>query len=193
MKKGIAFILLLFGIISLQNCKSKNKSSKTITETSDSLTFYPVNLSIQSQLRRVDSFATSIYKITINGSNRDSATITRQELRQLAQPFLEYDISGRQLHKFYKENVFADETTQSLTLNYTAMVDTLPLRSIDVLLDKAGQQMKNIFISKERSAGDSTVIEKDGWKNDESFFINRSVQKGDKAATMQRTVVVWRF
>jgi len=177
----------------LQNCKGKTKNGNSFIETSDSLNFFPVNVYIQGQISRVDTLATVIYKISINGTNRDSVLITKQEFKQLAQPFLEYDISNKQLHKFYKETVFADQTTQSLTFNYTAMVDTLPLRSIDVLLDKTGQQVKNVFISKEKAAGDSVITEKNGWKNDESFFINQAIQKGNNAATMQRTVVVWRF
>jgi hypothetical protein len=193
MKKGVAFILILSAIILLQNCKGKSKTGSSFTETSDTVTFFPVNLYIQGQMVKVDSFATSIYKITIAGNNRDSAAITKQEFRQLAQPFLEYDISSKQLHKFYKENDFIDATTKSIIFNFTAMDSTLPLRSIDVLMDSTGTQLKNIFISKEKSAGDSTIVEKDGWKNGESFFINRSIQKGDNAATMQRTVVVWRF
>ena len=193
MKKGFAFIFLLLAVILVQTCKGKAKSGKTLTETSDSTEFFPVNLYIQGQIVRVDSLATNIYKIAISGGNRDSSLITKQEFKQLAQTFLEYDISRKQLHRFYKESVFADQTTESLTFNYTAMADTLPLRSIDVLMDSTGTKTKNIFIGKEKSAGDSTVIEKDGWKNDESFFINRAIQKGNNAATMQRTVVVWRF
>lgn len=193
MKKSIAFILLLLQVILLQNCKGKSKAAAGFTETSDSLTFFPVNTYLQGQLSMVDSLSPTIYKISITGSTRDSTSITKQQFRQLAQPFFEYDISSKQLHRFYKESVFADQTTQSVTFNYTAMIDTLPLRSIDVLMDSTGTQLKNIFISKEKSNSDSSVTEKIGWKNNESFFINRSIQKGNNTATMQRTIVVWRF
>lgn len=193
MKKGLAFIFLLLPVFLLQNCKQKTNNNNSFTATSDSLIFFPVNVYIQGQISKVDSFATAIYKINITGSSRDSSVISKQEFSQLAQSFLAYDISSKPLHRFYKETVFDDQTTQSLTFNYTAMVDTLPLRSIDVLLDKTGQQLKNIFMSAETSTTDSTITEKKGWKNDESFFINRSIQKGDNPATMQRTVVVWRF
>lgn len=193
MKKSLAFSLLLLSIILLQHCKGTVNTGPSFTETSDTLTFFPVNIYLRGQIHRVDSLSSTIYKVLINGSKKDSVIITKQEFAILAQPFLEYDISSKQLHRFYKENVFADQTTQSVTFNYTAMVDTLPLRSIDVLMDSTGQQIKNIFISKEKLVGDSTVTEKIGWKNDERFFINRSIQKGNNAATMQRIMVVWRF
>lgn len=193
MKKVTAFALLLVPVLLLQNCKSKPVNSYNFTETSDTLTFFPINIYLQGQLNKIDSQATVVYKILINGASRDSSIISKQELWQLAYPFLAYDITSKPLHKYFKENVFADQTTKSIIFNYTAMVDTLPLRSVNILMDSTGERMKNIFMSVEKTSGDSTITEKAGWKNDESFFINRSIQKGDNAPTMQRTVVVWRF
>jgi len=191
MKKGIGLLILVAGILLLQNCKGSG--GKNFTETSDTVKFFPVNLYIQGQINRVDSFAGLIYKITIVNNTKDSTVITRQQFNTLAQDFLEYDISDKSLHKYYKESDFADATTQSLTFNYTALDNTLPLQSIDVLLNSAGNQLKNIFYSKQKNEGDSIVTEKAGWKNDNSFFINRSVTFSDNKTTTQQNIIVWRF
>jgi hypothetical protein len=138
MKKVAGFVGLFFCIVLLQHCKSNN--AKGFIETSDTLKFFPVNLYIKGQMARVDSFATAIYKITINNNTgiKDSGALTKQQFKQWAQSFIEFDISDKSIHKYYKENVFADATTQSLTFNYTAMDNTLPLQSVDVLLDQTG-------------------------------------------------------
>jgi hypothetical protein len=192
MKKAVGFLLLFYCFVAFQQCKGHG--DKNVTYTSDTIKFFPVNLYVQGQIARVDSFATTIYKININpGHTQDTAIITKQQFKQLAQPFLEYDISDKSLHKYYKENDFADETTQSLTFNYTSLDSTLPLQSIDILLSHDASQLKNVFYSIQKTGGDSTVIQKTGWKNDKSFFINRSVQLGNNAPVMQQTIVFWQF
>ncbi|HWB26918.1 MAG TPA: hypothetical protein VG738_15650 [Chitinophagaceae bacterium] len=192
MKKSILLITLSIPLLLLQDCKSKGKN---FTETSDTLKFFPVNLYIKGQIAKVDSLASTIYKITINNNSgvKDTITINKQQFNNLAQDFLAYDISDKHIHKYYKENVFADETTQSLTFNYTAMDSSLPLQSVDVLLDQTGQQLKNVFFSKTITQGDSTVTEKCGWTNDKSFFINRVTEYADNTTTTQQNIIVWMF
>jgi len=192
MKKAVSFLLLFCCFISFQQCKGHG--DKNITYTSDTVKFFPVNLYIKGQIARVDSFATGVYKININTEHKhDSTLITKQEFKQLAQSFLTYDINDKALHKYYKENDFADETTQSLTFNYTSLDSTLPLQSVDVLLSHDASQLKSVFYSIQENEGDSTVIEKRGWNNDRSFFINRSVQHGNSVPVIQQDIIVWRF
>lgn len=191
MKKLLSILLLSCTIIFLTRCKGHGNS---ITYTSDTVKFFPVNLYIKGQIARVDSFATNIYKVTMGDNHvQDTVAITKEQFKQLAQPFLQYDINDKGLHKYYKENDFADETTESLTFNYTSLDSTLPLQSIDVLLSKDASQLKNVFYSIQKTTGDSTITEKAGWKNDKSFFINRSVQQGSKPPVMQQYIVVWQF
>ena len=192
MKKSFCILLLSSCVIFLQHCKGHGGEESTYT--SDTVKFFPVNLYIKGQIARVDSAATAIYEIHVDTAHkRDSTLITKQQFKQLAQSFLEYDISDKSLHKYYKENDFGDETTQSLTFNYTSLDNTLPLQSIDVLLSHDASQLKSIFYSIQKNAGDSTVTEKTGWNNDKSFFINRSVQHGDRTPVIEQQIIVWQF
>lgn len=193
MKKIAGFLFILPALLLLQNCKSKN--GKAFTETSDTVKFFPVNLYFKGQIAKVDSFAATIYKITkhADGSVIDSTPLTKQQFNQLAQQFIQYDIEDKSIHKYYRENTFADASTKSITFNYTAMDKTQPLQTIDVLLDQTGQQMKNVFLSMVLNNGDSIINEKCGWKNDTQFYINRSVEIAGKPAIADQSIVVWRF
>src|SRR5437016_487987 len=153
MKKGVLiFLLFTCIIIIIAGCKN-HTVARGMTETSDTVHFFPVNEYFKEQIKDVDASAASIYKITIdhNSNKRDSSVLSKQQFDEWAQSFLEYDISDRRIHKYYKENIFMDETTRSYTFNYTTMDSSLPLQSIDVLLDIDDQHVKRIFINKVKS------------------------------------------
>jgi len=193
MKKCIGTLFILSCLVLLQNCKGHG--GKNFIETSDTVKFFPINLYFKGQIARVDSLATTIYKLTIrgNGAKPDSTTLTKQQFNQLAHAFTEYDIEDKSIHKYYKESTFGDASTQSITFNYTAMDKTLPLQSIDILLDQTGQQMKNVFLSLMLKTGDSTVTEKCGWKNDTQFYINRYIEYPGKPPVTEQNIIVWQF
>jgi hypothetical protein len=52
--------------------------------------------------------------------------------------------------------------------------------------------MKNVFLSKVITQGDSTITEKCGWKDDTDFFINRNVERNGNTTT-QQNIIVWHF
>lgn len=192
MKKGACFLVCnACLILIIQSCKN-NRAANAVTETSDTVHFYPVMDYFKTQVKEVDSFAVFIYKITINNNgSKDSTVLNQEQFNQWAQAFLAYDISDKKFHKYYKENIFLDETTHSYTFNYTAMKNTLPLQTVDILLDEDDQHVKRVFINKVISAGDSTVTEKAGWKTGSSFFINRIVDYPGNRTTTQQNIIVW--
>jgi hypothetical protein len=190
-KTGIAFLALLTGMpVLLQSCKNKTHG-KIIEVSSDTMRFYPVNPYIKEQVAKVDSAAVFIYKITVEDGKKDSSILNKQQFNQWAGAFLEYDISDKSIHKYYRENIFMDETTRSITFNYTSADSSQPLQSVDILLDTADQHVKRVFINKVKSYTDSMVTEKGGWKNNESFFINRITERPGKT-TIQQNIIVWR-
>ncbi len=192
MKKGFCFLLLLFCILLILTCKS-NHSETGITVTSDTVRFYPVTEYFNDQVKKVAASGSYIYKITINDKKvRDSVALSKQQFMQLAQTFLAVDISDKSIHKYYKENIFMDETTHSYTFNYTAIDSSLPLQRVDVLLDADDQQVTRVFLNMNIVSADSTITEKAGWKTNNSFFINRIIDYANGRTTTQQNIIVWR-
>jgi hypothetical protein len=177
-------------LVASQGCKNGARD-KARAATSDTVRFFPVNAYIGQQIRHADSNAAFIYKITIENGKKDSSVLNKQQFNRLARYFLEYDISDKKIHQYYRESVFMDETTRSYTFDYTTTNSSLPLQSLDVLLDTGDQHVKRVFINKVINNGRNTVTEKAGWKNDESFFINRMTEMGDSTTT-QQNIIVWR-
>ena len=83
-----------------------------------------------------------------------------------------------------------DDATHSYTINYTAADSSLPLQNLDILLDVESVQVKRVFLSKFKNTGAATITEKDGWKNNESFFINR-VTENNGSTTTEQNIIVW--
>jgi hypothetical protein len=175
-------------LLVLANCKTKPHHEVLLT--SDTTRFYPVNEYLMQQIEHVDSGAFFIYKITIENGKRDSIVIDKQQFKLLSKGFLEYNINDKSLHKYYKENFFLDESTHSYTFNYRALDTSLPLRTVDVLLDTETQQVKWVFLNKVKTEGANTVNEKASWKNNDRFLINTIKESGDSSLT-QQNIVVW--
>jgi len=194
MKKGTFFFLSAACLLFIaQGCKNKQPAnvSPSVTETSDTVQFYPIADFFRNQLKQVDSGATHIYKITVSGAAKDSSTLTRDQFNLLAQVFLQDDISDKSVHKYYKQNIFFDETTRSYTFNYTTMKAGLPLQSMDILLDEGDQHVKRVFINKFKTAGDSSITEKCGWKAGSSFFINKIIDLPGNKTITEQNMIVW--
>ncbi len=188
MKKGLSFLILIFAII---GCKQKGSSSKPIAHTEDTTQFFQIPQYIQQQIEDVKKTPYYIYKIYIKNGIKDSVPINTPLFEQLAQPFLNTDINKPALKKYYVENVFHDQTTQTFTISYTTPNKELEIQNMDILLQEDGQTVKRIFIRKFFNYPDSSVIEQLSWKAAENFQINRLVQAKDKKENSQQTIVVW--
>lgn len=174
----------------MQSCKNSDEAGHTgMPLTSDTARFYPVNDYLRQQIKKVDSAAQLIYRLTVENGKTDSVVISKPQFDSLASNFLQYDISDKNNHKYYHENVFMDETTGSYTFNYTSLNSNLPLQSVDILLDTADNHVKRIFITRGDNTGPLPVTEKMGWKNDNSFYINRITENGSNTSLQQNTVV----
>lgn len=111
------------------------------------------------------------YKIYISAAGKDSTNISKEEVNELAQMFLNDSITALGTKEKYTEDIFQDQTTASYTFSYTSKDTLLPIQRIMVLLDTATQQVKNIIYNITRSYPDSTVTEMLWWKNNKGFTI----------------------
>jgi hypothetical protein len=195
MKKTVIGWVICYStwVFIMQSCKNSSQAGHTgIPLTSDTARFYPVNDYLRLQIKKVDSAAQLIYRLTVENGKTDSVVLSTQQFDSLANTFLQYDISDKNNHKYYHENVFMDETTGSYTFNYTSLNNGLPLQSVDILLDTIDNHVKRVFITRAANTGTLPVTEKMGWKNDNSFYINRITENGSNT-NLQQNTVVWHY
>lgn len=192
-KYKIAAIILLMAFTStmiLLSCNS-NKTEQNRFPSTDSTVFYPVQEYFIDQIKKIDSIAPTIQMLTIENGQKDSVTITSQQLHAIARSFLENNIADKAVKKYYKQSIFLDQTTRSITFNYTTVNTSLPVQSLDVLLDTTTQEVKRIFISKIKTTNDSTIIEKLSWRTNKSFSINQSIELPANQERTRQISVVW--
>ena len=191
-KKYCSIYFLLFIVFIFSSCHNKDsKKELNGNNENDTLVYYPVNQYLRSQLSGIESSTKQPYKITITGSGKDSTIITKEEVKSLAQLFLNDSITAFGMKEKYTENIFQDQTTASYTFSYTSKDTLLPVQRILVLLDTATQQVKNIIYSIARASADSTITEMLWWKNDKGFTILSSLKLPGGTEKKRQIQVGW--
>lgn len=165
--------VVLFMILAVSSCSDQAGNISGQTTASDSGFFYPVKQFIEAQVESVENTDSILYISSGNGLTVDSAFIDKKQFTQLAGRFIESDISAPETRIYYQQSAFADETTGSITFSYATANKTLPVQSLDVLIDTLTQEVKRIFISRVDIGENDTAYTRLGWKTGNSFFIYR--------------------
>ena len=164
----------LLSLIILFGCQSRNAKNGNGSTHSDTAKFFATTSFFKSQIQYVDLRNFPIYKISIVDGKRDSVALSKEAFSQWAALFLEKDISVPEKAAGYKESVFNDLSTGSITLNYSPLDGEAVIQNIDVLLEQETSQVKRILIKSVYNHGDTTITEQCSWKTDKSFQVNRS-------------------
>lgn len=184
-------LIILSLLVLLIACKNNSTKSESKEFKSDSIQFFQISNFIQSQLNEIQKTPFFIYKINKTNHKQDSSSITTQNLITLANPFLHSDITA-DVKKFYKESVFEDLSTKSITFNYSTTKIELPIQNIDVLLNQETQNCKRIFIKKFFASNDTTFSQQLNWKANESFqIINSFTTTKNNLEQTNQLLVVW--
>ena len=185
----------LFGFVIFVSSCGNNKAKETkVTPGKDSsaMVYYPINDYIRRQIKDVDTTPYYLYRSQVVNGKKDSTIVSRQAFDSAVRAFLLPELEFQSIRKNFTESVFDDESTNSITLTYTANDKNGNVPNASVLLSKENQSVKWIFISKLISTGDSTVIQRISWKGDESCSLNTSVTYNDKKPEQQRQLsFVW--
>src|SRR4051812_24317544 len=173
---GLAFTsIILYTSFGLISCKSNNKQPSGKAQVEDNTVYYPINDYIRKQIKLVDSIPYYVYRVLVVNGKKDSTTISRPVFDSLTQQFLLPELEEGALRKNFTESVYVDESTNSVTLTYTPKDSNAAVQNAMVLLDTTTQNVKWTFINVLQNKGDSTIIQKIGWKGGESCYLNRSV------------------
>jgi hypothetical protein len=185
------YLLSLLICILFIDCRQKNRQPVFNSQTADTVKTFPVNNFILSDIKDVQQTPYLIYKITITNKKKDSSVITKEEYKNLADQFLQKDISVPSLKILYKESVFHDLTTRSYTITYTATDPSLYVKDLSVLLNDETNKLSRIFIHCLNDNGDSTIIEQYSWKAGKSFSINKYIRRKDGSEWEEEKIVIW--
>ena len=180
---------VFYACFSLISC-GNNKQPNTAT-AADSTVYYPINSFIRQQIKQVDTTPYYVYRVLVMNDKKDSSTISRAVFDSLAKQCMLPELEENNLRKYFTESVYQDESTNSITLTYTPKDNNNMVQSAMVLLDPDTQNVKWVFINTLQNGGDSTIIQKIGWKGGEKCYLNRSVTHADGKANNMQLNIVW--
>lgn len=189
MKYGLC--LLFIGLICVACGESSEATDQPANNKTDSIQYYPLQTYFRLQVNQADSNGHSKILTTQTGNIKKADTLTHESFYQATIPFTSLDILESNKKHLYSESVFMDLTTNSYTFSYTTNVDSLPVKSILILVDTTSSLVKRVFIRTQWSNADSSIIEQMGWMHDSSFYINQSVSYPDKTNKQKRTNVTF--
>ena len=153
-------MLYFFSLLFLSACNSSNPAGKN--EGPDKV-FFPIAGTILAELRNIDSLPIAIIKYTTAGDRRDTVIFDKKSMRIVADELIKPDISLPDSKKYYKETVFMDNTTNSVTMSYTTEDEKPEIRKIEVTIDPDNQRVKSIYVEKLNHFDDSTKVRKMIW------------------------------
>lgn len=192
-------VLCLAGLITFCSCgnhkQAPNNLAKDSTQLADSArnAFFPVAEYLESEILRVDSTPWALKRYTTSNGKTDTALIQVTEFNTLALRFLPDELHNGSFEKNYTENAFMDKTTQSITFTYSTTQHELPLQRVDVqtFLVNNKQQVKSVYLEKNRHSGDSVILEKLYWRGGRGFQMMTMASVKGKPLPEQQIRVTW--
>lgn len=157
----------------------------------DTAKYYPLSSFFEEQMRYVDLRNFPISKVTVKDGKKDSIALNKDQFLAMAALFLQRSLSEPGIKALYRETVFQDQSTGSLTLNYTPVTDSVLVKNIDILLDDETHIVKRVFIRSAYNKGDTTITEQYNWKANKSFQLNQTLQAKNGFTSTETNFVNW--
>ena len=176
-------ILALFVLLSCKTKKSEPEKS-----------FIPVVSIIRNQVDAVDTSLYSIRRMDIRDSlHTDTIFIHREDFRKQAKDFLELpDITEKETRDNFKEETRFDDMLNSAIVTYLPInASKSVIQREDIVMNQAGDKVKNIIIDYLLSNRDSIVQKRMLWTIDRSFQVTTMKQLAGQAETINTVKVVW--
>ena len=187
----ILITIFIFCVMALAGCKNNSADKQSSVPPADTAKFYPLRSFFKEQIQYVDLRNFTIYKTTDTDGKKDSVPLSKEAFASMAAVFLEHDISSPEVKIQYKESVFHDLSTGSVTLNYKANNPDLAVQNIDILLDEETNLVKRIFIRAAYNKGDTSFAEQYNWKTNKSCQINRTISAKNGYHSTELNYINW--
>lgn len=192
-------VLCLAGVLITAACghhqQTVDPSKQDSLQQTDSSknSFIPVADFLETEILHVDSVPFALRKYTTVNGRTDSGFIQVTEFNKLALQFLPPELHNGNFERDFTENSFMDKSTQSIMFTYSTTVTDQPLRRVDVqtINHYGAQQVKSIYLEKNRVAGDSLILEKLYWRAGRSFQIVTMTTVKGRPPVEQQLKVIW--
>ena len=188
--KQIVTVLIFLTVVTMACQSNKIKTGSAIPKT-DTSKFYPTGDFFKEQVKYVDLRNFTIYKITVKNGKRDSSVLTKDQFIEWTKKFLDWDISSPKFAGMYRESVFHDLSTASLTFNYTPIDREASIQNVEVLLDEDTHFVKRVYIKSVYNKGDTSVTEQCSWKANKSFHHNRLLTTKSGYVSSELNYINW--
>ena len=187
----IIYPLFSFVMFLVCACNNRKPEKQTVTLLSDTSKFFPLPAFFKEQIQYVELRNFPLYKITVKDGIRDSSSLSFIQFKMLTSLFTSRDLSVPEIKILYKESVFQDLSTGSITFNYNPTDNGAEVQNIDILINEATNQVKRVFIRAVYSKGDTTITEQCNWKANKSFQINRSLTTVKGFTSTELNTINW--
>jgi hypothetical protein len=191
-------VFALFAGLLMAACKNTPSPTPAIQPPEDSLVtkdFFPVSEYIGGQLTvLIDSFRYPLTKIVTISTKSSLSAVTDEEFRQLAQDFRLPDINDPAIKKFYTETNIADQSSASVTLNYSTTNSSLPLQKVEVYIQAdpvANDKVSGIYMEKFFTRNDTSFNQKLYWKTAKNMQVITEKKVKDKLLPIEKIKIAW--
>ncbi len=182
------FILLLIAIVS---CNTKNNKPASYKLQADTTKYYPIEQFIREQIQYVDLRNFTIYQVTQKDNKTDSVILSKDAFIDWANKVLAMGLYAETMAGHYKESVFNDQTTGSITLHYAKVEASSGIQYVDVLLDASGTQVKRLFLKALTVQNDTTITEQLSWKANKSAVLSNSATTTNGYQNNSTQLITW--
>ncbi|TMI64613.1 MAG: hypothetical protein E6H07_01470 [Bacteroidetes bacterium] len=186
-------IPLLMALLFIAACKSPEKKDDNKNER-----VTPVLSFIQGQVAQIDTSLFAIRRIEILDSlHSDTIDISRTEFRAQAKDFLDIpDISLEKYKDQYKESQTYDQDLKLISFltlpKSTSQSSDIQKQEVIIKPDADGGKIRTIYIDREITTKDSSVIKKMIWQVDEYFQVLTLKQLPGQPETTHILKVTWK-
>ena len=195
MQKSSLFCLLAFCCY-LSACDTENKPASTQPSATDTVNIFPVTSFLKAQLRELDTLPVTPLQIVTAGGKRDSLWLKREDIRKEAIPFLSPEIDSANLHAFFTEKSFLDQTINSYTFSYDAkpsLPDSIQLTHWDVYMNPQTHLIERIYLVKQKDSAGNGITTQLTWVANKYFSIRNIIQAPGKDAQVNEKRMIWNF
>ena len=189
LKPAIYFTIALVTIVSAckQSKKQQNANSSAISDTSK---FYPLDNFFAEQIKYVDLRNFVIQK-TISVDSFKTTKIIDKEIFLIDASKILYLSKKFTLNKqLYKEVVYQDLSTDSYTINYTAINASTPLQRIDILISEETKIIKRVLMREVNKANGIVTTQQINWEADHQFQFTVS-KENEGRITNEVILISW--
>jgi hypothetical protein len=177
----IIYILCLGFLISCKESKKENKY-----DAIDVVGY------IKGQLNLLDSIPYGLLKITEkNNGIGDSVYLTKKEVRQLIDPFINQNIKKDQLEKEYTESSFADATIESVVITYDAKKKDVPIHQITLYIRPDNGTINKVYINGNFESREWEGKKQLLWLNNKGFTIISSPSNDSSGTETITEKLIW--